>query len=252
MIWFGKHRQVDRHFAGMGTPGRDRRMFDHLRGCERCRARYRIYARLESMTGGGEDEARGRLGRGIFPSGARRRLLGAGIGITVACAAAVLLVARPRDDGFRGRGGAGTPEGGGPALSIFRVAPDGVTRTQRAGGDIRSGEPLAFSFSNPFSKSYARLMVFAVDGSGRVFWFWPAWTNAADDPVSIAISPGSEPMELGESVRHPLTPGRVTIYGLFSQDEHHVREVEAALQHGADGLKALRGYLWSETLDVSR
>lgn len=253
MMRFGEHRQIDRHFAGLGTPARDGRMFEHLRKCARCRHRYGTYARLEAMTVGSEDEARARLGRGLFPGPRRRRVLvGASIGLAVACAAAVLLVARPGEDRFRSRGGPGAGQAGHPALTIFRVASDGVTGTERAGSEIRSGEPLAFSFTNPFANSYSRLMIFAVDGSGRVFWFWPAWTQPADDPPSIAISPGTEPMELGERVRQTLTPGRVTIYGLFSNDEHHVREVETALQRGGDGLKSLGGYLWSETLDVSR
>lgn len=256
MIGFGQHhlqhRLVDRHFAGRGTPTRDGRMFQHLRSCAPCRERYRTYATLEAMTAEGDDQARARLQRGVFPAARRRLWVGAGLGMAVACAAVLTLVLRPADDGFRARGGgAGTSEGAHrPTLAIFRVAADGVTRTQRAGGQIRSGEPLAFSFTNP--GDYARLMVFAVDDGGRVFWFWPAWTNPADDPSSIIISPGSEPMELGESVRHPLRPGHVTIYGLFSPADHRVREVEAALARGGPaGLKALDGVLWSQTLDVT-
>jgi hypothetical protein len=245
MMWFNQHRHVDRHFAGMGTPARDRRMFEHLRSCARCRDRYRTYSTLETMAAGGEDDARERLKHGIFPPGRRPLLLGAGAGLVAAFAAVVVLVAHPGDGGFRARGGAGAGTGQ-PSLSIYRVAADGVTRTQRAGSRIRSGEPLAFSFTNPLTTSYSRLMVFAVDGGGHVFWFWPAWTNPADDPASIVISPGAEPMELGESVRHPLTPGRVTIYGLFSAREHHVREIESSLTR----LSTLEGHLWSETLDV--
>lgn len=256
MIWFGEHRQVDRHFAGAGTPARDRRMFEHLRTCARCRDRYRTYSTLEEMSGGGEDEARARLRRGIFQQAGRRRVvLSMGVGLAAACAAVVLVVARPHDDdGFRARGGNAVTETGRPSLGIYRVGADGITRAQRAGSDIRSGEPLAFSFTNPPATGFTRLMVFAVDQDDRVFWFWPAWTNPADDPASIYITPGTEPTELGESVRHPLTPGRVTIYALFSTQERHVHDVEAALKResGRDELKALGGYLWSETLDVTR
>jgi hypothetical protein len=131
------------------------------------------------------------------------------------------------------------------------VAGDGVTRTQRAGSSIRAGEPLAFSFTNPPAAGYNHLMVFAVDGAGRVFWFWPAWTNPAEDPAATVISPGTEPMELGESVRHPLTPGRITIYGLFTNQDMHVRQVEAALGKGPGGLDSLGAYVWSDALDVT-
>ena len=54
MIWFGAHKQVDRHFAGLGTPARDGRMFQHLKSCSRCRERYRTYATLEQLAPGSD------------------------------------------------------------------------------------------------------------------------------------------------------------------------------------------------------
>ncbi|HEX3694822.1 MAG TPA: hypothetical protein VH374_05465 [Polyangia bacterium] len=252
MIWLDDHQLVDRHFAGRGNPTRDRRLFQHLRTCAPCRDRYRTYSTLEALPPDGTDEARARLGRGVFPPPRRRALLGVGFSLVAACAVVLFVAVRP-SDGFRARGGDGSGDNiaGRPALSIFRVAGDGVTRTQRAGSSIRAGEPLAFSFTNPPAAGYDHLMVFAVDGAGRVYWFWPAWTNPAVDPAATVISPGTEPMELGESVRHPLMPGRITIYGLFTNQELHVRQVEAALAKGSGGLDALGGHVWSETLDVT-
>ncbi|HXI54820.1 MAG TPA: hypothetical protein VNO55_02090 [Polyangia bacterium] len=250
MSWFDRHREVDRHFAGAGSPARDQRMFQHLRQCQRCRDRYRTYSSLEQLVPGGDEQARERLGRGVFRPARRRAVWGVGLGLATVCAAALLVVVRP-SDGFRARGGSGASDGDHPSLSIFRVAADGVTRVQRAGSSMRASEPLAFSFTNPGAAGYDHLMVFAVDGHGRVFWFWPAWENPADDPTAIVISPGAQPMELGESIRHPLSPGRITIYGFFSSQAHHVRQVEAALAGGPAGLTALGGYLWSESLDVT-
>lgn len=180
----------------------------------------------------------------------RRTLLGVGVALVAACAA-VLLVVR-QSDGFRTRGaGPAGDMAGRPALSIFRVAGDGVTRTQLAGRSIHAGEPLAFSFTNPGEGGYDHLMVFAVDGAGHVIWFWPSRENAADDPPAIVISRGDQPMELGERARQPLILGRITIYGLFTTKEHHVRQVESALGAGARGLEALGGYAWSESVDVT-
>jgi hypothetical protein len=39
-----EHGLVDWHFAGTSAPGDDRRLFQHLRGCEPCRRRYRAHA----------------------------------------------------------------------------------------------------------------------------------------------------------------------------------------------------------------
>jgi hypothetical protein len=244
-----RHDLVDQHFAGSGAPEADRRLFGHLRGCEPCRARYRAHALLESLDPDAEARARARLGRGIFaaasPAPRRRWLLG-GLGAALAGAAAMLVLGLP-GGGMRPRGA--LPEPGGPSLTLYRIS-DGH-QAERAGAVVKAGESLAFAYTNPPGpQARPYLMVFAFDPQGRVFWFWPAWQAAAANPGALPIAASERPVELGEAVRHPFSPGPLTVVGLFGDRPLTVREVEAALARGEAGLGALGAELWIERVEV--
>jgi hypothetical protein len=127
-----------------------------------------------------------------------------------------------------------------------------VAETQRAGNVMHAGESLAFTYTNPASVGDGWLMVFARDAAGHVYWFWPAWDNGADDPQSVPAQATGAPVELREAVRHDLTTGPLTVVGLFTPKPLHVKEVEAAIATGLDGLQAFPGHVWTESLEVSR
>ncbi|HVZ72838.1 MAG TPA: hypothetical protein VHJ20_10730 [Polyangia bacterium] len=257
-MWFARHSDVAAHFAGRSTPAEDRKLFAHAKTCARCRDEYRTYALLEAMEPGGDERARARLHRGVFESAApapRRRAVGAGLVLAFGCLALVASFGRG-PAAFRARGGGvQTIE---PSLAIYRVprdredptalAPD---ETQRAGSVVHAGESLAFSYTNPQAVSAGYLMVFGIDAAGRVYWYWPAWNDAALDPASLPIPASDAAIELPEAVRHPLVPGPLTIVGLFTPQPLHVREVETALAKGLPGLQAFEGHIWTESLEVS-
>jgi hypothetical protein len=116
------------------------------------------------------------------------------------------------------------------------------------GAVVRAGDGLAFSYRNPPDTRATHLLVFAVDQRGRIYWFWPAWTDAASDPQALAVPAGDAPVELAEAVRHPLPPGRLTVHALFARRPYRVREIEAAVV--AQELEALDGVLVSQPLEV--
>jgi hypothetical protein len=266
------HQLVDRHFAGTTSGAGERRMWRHLPRCARCRERYRARALIESLDAEGEARARARIGRLLFEGAraeraaqpARTRLA---LGLTGACAGAFVLLAVVvlgrsvvrRDGGdFQPRGSlqatANDPAPVGPALTLYRVAPGGVP--ERAGSVIRLGESLAFAYGNPApgaGKAARFLMVFAHDRAGRVFWYWPAWTDPAAPPRALAIdtTAGGARVELGESVQQPLAPGELTVMGLFCGRQLDVLTVEAALPGGEDALRALGCLLWRESVEVA-
>jgi hypothetical protein len=258
VIAFSRHRDLERHFSGEGSPSVDRRLFHHMRGCERCRAQYRTLSLLESLEAEGAARARERLARGLFEQPAPRRLLvSTGLATAFACVALVFSVSRTPTP-FRARGGQGVLQAPGPSLAIYRVPRDqdnpqlpAIGDTQRAGNLMHAGESLAFSYVNPAGLGTCCLMVLGRDAAGHVYWFWPAWDNAADDPSSLPVSESAQPVELREAVRHPLQPGELTIVGLFTPRPLHVREVEEAVAKGLGGLQAFEGHVWTETLEVS-
>jgi predicted anti-sigma-YlaC factor YlaD len=254
-----RHADVERHFSGGGSSRADKRLFAHLKGCERCRDEYRTLAMLEQLEGGGGEKARARLARGIFERepvrAARPRLYAGGFALGAACLALLVTVGQTPSP-FRARGGASAASGA--ALAIYRVPRDqqnpealAVGDTQRAGTTVRAGESLAFSYVSPPSVGACCLMVFGRDAAGRVYWFWPAWNDASEDPVSVPISEGNTPVELREAVRHPMQAGPLTIVGLFTPKPLHVREVEGAVAKGLEGLQAFEGHVWTETLEVT-
>jgi hypothetical protein len=236
------HALVERHFEGEGSPRRDRRLFNHLRSCDRCRVRYRMEAMLEEL--GAADLASQRMARGLFsPSVTRRPFLFWATGLAAAVAA-LLILARPRDE-FQARGG---PEVTRPSLTIYRVHPGGTP--ERTGAMIQAGDALAFSYSNPPGSGRSHLMVFAYDQKGRVFWFWPAWQEATTNPGALPIGASGQPVELGERIAQPFEPGPLTVVGLFGDRPFTVREVESALAAGEGGLAALGGEAWMERVEV--
>jgi hypothetical protein len=237
------HRLVEDHFAGRASAAADRRMWRHLPGCDACRGRYRALSLLESLEPDAGARARDRLARAVFAPRPRPRAIYAAA--LAAAAALVLLVALPREQ-FKARGGAPADTAARPSLSIVRLRPDGAA--ERVGTVIHAGDSLAFSYLNPPEIAASHLMIFAVDQTGHVYWFWPAWTSAAGDPAAISVAASAAPVELAEAVRHPVPPGELVVHALFARRPYHVREIEAAV--AAHALGTLDGTLVRQTLQV--
>jgi hypothetical protein len=255
---FSRHADLDAHFAGRSSTRADRRLFRHLKGCDACRAQYRTLAMLESLEADGADRARARMGRGLFEPAPKRVFVSMGLVTACACLVLVFSLGRSHTSEFAARGRVPGFEALEPSLAIYRIPrePDNaavpaVAETQRAGSVLHAGESLAFTYTNPPSIGASYVMVFARDASGRVYWFWPAWDDAATDPQSLQVPASGSPVELTEAVRHDLKPGPLTIVGLFSPKPLHVREVEGAIANGLPGLQAFPGHVWTETLEVS-
>ena len=203
------------------SPGRrrgrasDRRLWRHLRGCSPCRGRYRSRALLETLEPDGDERARRRLGRAVFaaaPAGAAPR---SGRWAWRWRRPLVLLLVLPR----RLLTAASSPRGGEPAtgsgrergLVVFRIPSLGRQGqpAERVGAVIRGGDGLAFSYLNPPEVAATHLMVFAVDGGGRVYWFWPEWRSAGGQPdARCPSSPAPAPIELPEACATICRPGR--------------------------------------------
>ena len=98
-------------------------------------------------------------------------------------------------------------------------------------------------------------MVFAVDSRGAVHWYFPAWTDAKENPLAMEIAHGDSLQKLPDAIRHPLVPGKLRVYGLFTDHALTVREVEAGL--GAGNLDRAKlglsdsDVVWSRNLEVA-
>jgi hypothetical protein len=271
--WLQRHADLEGHFSGASSTRSDRRLFGHLKSCAACRDEYRTLAMLEALEVDGAERAQSRMRRSLFEPAPRRALVGGGFVVAFASLALVISLGRAPSpfhsngfaskglaaSGFAARGSVPGYDAPMPSLAIYRVprergneAVPAVAETQRAGNVLHAGESLAFSYVNPASVGACCVMVFARDAAGHVFWFWPAWENAGDDPQSLPIAASGSPVELTQAVRHELLPGPLTIVGLFTPKPLHVHEVEGAIANGLPGLQAFPGHVWTETLEVSQ
>jgi hypothetical protein len=253
MTFCPKHPLIDAHFTGTISPEDERNMREHLPECRACRERYErrlILADLdpESVT------SEVRIGRGLGlvgrPSSSRglgrgMRRRAAALASVLALAAAFFFIVRriptdsstERHDGFAPRGSPTPPAGTSAGAHVDRPLRDRPLRIFRMSGPSGQGEPvmdslrpddeLAFGYENPLGSPY--LMIFAVDEGGRVYWYYPAWLDANENPTAVPIEKGSGVHELGEAIRHPFTGTHVEIHGLFLSAPASVRDVERSL-----------------------
>ena len=112
-------------------------------------------------------------------------------------------------------------------ISAYRVTEGGSP--ERLGARISSDDGLLFTYTNLGARPFTHLMIFAVDASGQVRWFHPAYQQAGTNPASITIEANAN-VPLAEVVRHPFAAGPATVQALFSRRPLRVDEVEAWLE----------------------
>ena len=219
---------VDRHFAGTIAPDDERALRGHLPGCAICRERYEGYlvlARFDRSIPSAEE----RLARGLGLARRRApwaRSMTLAFGLAAACAIAVIALRPVQDpEGLRARGGPiATTD---PELYVYRIAGGGPARPV-LDGVIHTGDELAFGYRN--RGGWKRLLVYAVEPAGRVYWYHPGWLDAAEAPVAVSIDAADERRELPEAIAQPLPAGPVSLHAVFLDDGLDVRAVERGVR----------------------
>ena len=164
------------------------------------------------------------------PARVRRSILWASAGL-VGFAAIAVLVAWPLDpsgDGVRDKSaGRATAiaEDRWVGIEVFRIDSGGVARPVVAGAALRSDDRLVFRYTNLGDQPFGYAMVFGVDATGEVHWYYPAYDVAGSDPRSLAIRTGGA-VAMPDAVQHELPAGPLVIYGVFSRDPLSVVDVE--------------------------
>jgi hypothetical protein len=217
--------RVDRHFEGGLSPTDEHAMREHLPTCASCTARYERQLLLEAIdpVALGPERRIGR-GLGLGPAGGGAKVLrwAAPVAAALAVAAALLLVFGLRDPsnaGFTARGG---DANAGAELFVYRAIDHG--QPTRAGGSLGPHDELAFAYENPSAKPY--LMIFGADEQRRIVWYYPAWSNEADDPSSIHADTAPGRHRLADAVAHDLSGGTLEVHALFSDHPLTVKTVE--------------------------
>jgi hypothetical protein len=130
----------------------------------------------------------------------------------------------------------------GEKVTARGAAPAQDALEKHVGVTVLAGEPLvalhagaAVAADSGFALSYRNLgatdayaMVFLVDSSGELHWVYPAYTDAAQDPLSVKLLPASSDRVLPETVRFDdLAKGSGKIVTVLSAAPLRVKDVEA-------------------------
>lgn len=123
----------------------------------------------------------------------------------------------------------GTPvrDGDWAGLVASRVSPEGVASP--LGPVLLPTDALTFSYSNGGPRPFTHLLVFGVEASGEVRWYYPAWEDPMLDPEASPIVPSNTALDLPEKISHALKPGPFVLHAIFARSPLHVSQVERAL-----------------------
>jgi hypothetical protein len=213
---------MDRYFTRGVGPWVERTLRGHLEGCPPCRQRYHRHQQVEALLPDGgrlEEERLWRSIRAAAPGAAPRTFGALVFGLAVATAALVLLPRLHREPTARG-----TAVAVAPSVHLYRVV--GPGRSEPVGDQIARHDGLLVAYSNP-GEMYDRLMVFAIDERYQLYWFYPAFQRAGEDPEAVPIAHQRAGVELGEEISHPFPPGKLRLVALFLDRPLRVSQVEA-------------------------
>lgn len=225
---------VDEHFTVGLRADLEARLRAHLPTCPSCRTAYEAYQIAERLDPAAVP-ARERLARSLgFGADTRGRTRVSGwTGATLAMVGAailLLLVGGPFTGAESNPVARGGRVDGAGALEVaaFRIHGGQSTRIEHT---VSADDELAFAYRNEVPKAF--LMIFAIDGDGRVLWYHPAWTNRTDNPKAVPITTQIGFKELPEAIRQPLRGPRLVLHSLFMDQPLDVRTVEARIAAGA-------------------
>ena len=227
-------RLVDAHFRGRLSPPGEREMRGHLVTCGLCRAYYDRHLLLTSVDPDGALPMHDRLARGLGLSSRtlqglpfdRRQVLAAVSAAAAACAL-VLVIGSHRRLGPEPRGAA-------PGSQLLAYEFMAGETPHPVVSQIHADAGLAFAYANIGHKR--RLMVFAVDGDRRVYWYLPAWQRQAENPIAVEIVRDDELHEIPQATTHHFAGRRLQIFGVFLDQAMSARDMEDLVVHApSDG-----------------
>lgn len=162
------------------------------------------------------------------------------LGLAVAALLAVVLVPRLRspsrdEEVFTARGGPNRLDlarEAGLAVFVHPGSAPGSKHPPAPREVVRAGDGFSFELFNR-TKEALYTAVLAVDASGEVHWFYPAWRDSSEDPSSVEVPPGSPAHALSDGVTpEGLAPGELQVLAVFTRTPLRVSQIERALREG--------------------
>lgn len=237
MEWLVHHnvpRWIVLHFQNALSPTQERRMRHHLARCEVCRALYDVQYFLEQKTHPEAHHRHARMEHALFGPPIHRATSYSHwtirIGIPATAMALLFLVGiysffRSDTLNFREKSASMDTLVSDRFVSLYAYKRIDDRALEPSDGKLHNKQALAFAYSNNAQNTFRYLMVFAVDESYEIYWYYPAWTNASANPPAIPIRAGSG-IELPEEIIHDYKGRTLTLYALFMQKQMRVDDIE--------------------------
>ena len=119
-------------------------------------------------------------------------------------------------------------------IQVHRVV--SPQKLEQLGDEMSAQDGLLFSYTNIGPTPFRHLMIFGLDASGEVRWFYPTYDQPGTNPKSIAIEARSH-VSLGDVIGHDYAAGPLTIHALFTREPLSVSQVEGWLTGKPKGLE---------------
>jgi hypothetical protein len=225
------HRQVrnaiDAHFQGRGSAKTHSLFMAHLPECGDCHRYFDRRMLLAEMDPKGLG-AKERIGRSLgFTKKQEPKFASLPVFLTASAMAAgafILWPAPASDDGFTSRG-----SGGGVVVStapeevfVYKIGAD--NQPLEVGKEMLASDELTFSFRNAGDATH--LMIYGVDDQNQIYWFYPAWTNADENPTAVPVERTKGVKALGRAVAHDYRGKTLRLYSLFLEDKNPLPSVQ--------------------------
>lgn len=166
----------------------------------------------------------------------RRRWTGFFALAAAACALALVVIALPSEEELRTKGATSAAnEWAGVELYLSREGEAPV----RLKDSLDAGDGLLVAYTNGGGEPFSHLAVFGVASDGRVYWYYPAWLDETEDPMSVPIATTAQPREFPERITHDLPRGRFVVHAVFSRRPLRVSELERLVGEAGDALRPL-------------
>lgn len=225
----GSREEWSRYFEGELTQSRAAELERHVETCEACAiARDETRALFDDLFDAPPRLLATDLVAGVFerieaPVPRRKRTWVLAPLAAAAVIGAVFMLPRSESSDFRAKSSATSAADDWVGLTAFTMEAGSVPKPIE--NAIASDHALAFSYRNIGPRPFENLMIFAVSGRGEVYWYYPAYDDAATDPASVSVRAGA--FDLPDRVTHALSPGPLFVYGLFTREPRTVRGIEA-------------------------
>lgn len=214
---------LDLYLAGQARPELEHALTAHVPTCDECRAYYESMIASAQLA---QEPTRPVEEPEPFFVG----MLKSALAVVLALAALAAFYIIPDFEPAVARGPATrlSARTVGPVTQIepYRVRPDG-SRLE-LGLEMFADDRLGFTILN--TGDYSRVLVFALDDGGGIYWLYPDWTDRSKTMFAPPVLKSSQEQDVPPGTHRDWEGQVLTLFMIFSKDMLSLRDVEERLR----------------------